>query len=73
MGKYPVIAISLKGINASSYEAAFDQLVELINQSASDFQFLQNSNFLTDYEKERFARLLDDEMSQRLWGQACDG
>ena len=28
MGKYPVIAISLKGINASSYEAAFDQLVE---------------------------------------------
>ena len=64
MGKYPVIAISLKGINASSYEAAFDQLVELINQSASDFQFLQNSNFLTDYEKERFARLLDDEMNR---------
>ena len=70
MGKYPVIAISLKGINASSYEAAFDQLVELINQSASDFQFLQNSNFLTDYEKERFARLLDDEMSQKVMGSS---
>ena len=70
MGKYPVIAISLKGINASSYEAAFDQLVELINQNASDFQFLQNSNFLTDYEKERFARLLDDEMSQKVMGSS---
>ena len=68
MGKYPVIAISLKGVNAPSYEAAFDQLEEIINQSASDFQFLQNSDLLTDYEKERFNKLLDDEMSQKVMG-----
>ena len=54
MGKYPVIAISLKGVDAASYQEAVVQLVEIINQSAASFQFLQNSGRLTDYEKERF-------------------
>ena len=41
MGKYPVIAISLKGVDAASYQEAVVQFVEIINQSAASFQFLQ--------------------------------
>ena len=32
MGKYPVIAISLKGMDADSYEKAKSQLVKIINK-----------------------------------------
>ena len=66
MGKYPVIAISLKGVDAVSYQEAVVQLVEIINQSAASFQFLQNSGRLTDYEKERFCKLLDDDMNMKI-------
>lgn len=66
MGKYPVIAISLKGVDAASYQEAVVQLVEIINQSAASFQFLQNSGRLTDYEKERFCKLLDDDMNMKI-------
>ena len=66
MGKYPVIAISLKGVDAASYQEAVVQLVEIINQSAASFQLLQNSGRLTDYEKERFCKLLDDDMNMKI-------
>lgn len=66
MGKYPVIAISLKGVDAVSYQEAVVQLVEIINQSAASFQFLQTSGRLTDYEKERFCKLLDDDMNMKI-------
>ena len=70
LGQYPVIAISLKGVDAVSYAAAYDQVADIINRSAADFQFLQNSNQLTDYEKERFHKLLDDDMSPRVMGSS---
>ena len=70
MGKYPVIAISLKGVDAATYEEAFDQLVDIINNSASEFLFLQNSDSLADYEKERFLKLLDDQMNQKIMGSS---
>lgn len=70
LGQYPVIAISLKGVDAVSYAAAYDQVADIINRSAADFQFLQNSNQLTDYEKERFHKLLDNDMSPRVMGSS---
>lgn len=33
MGKHPVISISLKGINAASYEAAFELTVKTIKEA----------------------------------------
>lgn len=70
MGKYPVIAVSLKGVDAATYEEAFDQLVDIMNNSAAEFSFLQNSDSLTDYEKERFIKLLDDQMNQKIMGSS---
>lgn len=69
-GKYPVIAVSLKGVDAATYEEAFDQLVDIMNNSAAEFSFLQNSDSLTDYEKERFIKLLDDQMNQKIMGSS---
>ena len=70
MGKYPVIAVSLKGVDAATYEEAFDQLVDIMNNNAAEFSFLQNSDSLTDYEKKRFIKLLDDQMNQKIMGSS---
>ena len=39
MGKYPVIAISLKGVDADSYEKAKAQLIKIINKEARRYRF----------------------------------
>ncbi|MEF2954210.1 MAG: AAA family ATPase, partial [Blautia sp.] len=44
MGKYPVISISLKGINAATYEAAFDFAVRIMKKVARNVQFLLGSD-----------------------------
>ena len=38
MGKYPVISVSLKGINAQAYEKAIEMTVQLIKGEARRFQ-----------------------------------
>ena len=40
MGKYPVVSISLKSINADSYAKAKAQLIKLVNREARRVQFL---------------------------------
>ena len=44
LGKYPVIAISLKGVDADSYQKACAQLTRIINREARRYQFLLNSD-----------------------------
>ena len=41
MGKHPVISISLKGINAASYEAAFELTVKTIKGAVQKAGFLK--------------------------------
>ncbi len=40
MGRYPVIFVSLKGINAATYDSAFDFAADIIQGVAESFQFL---------------------------------
>ena len=47
MGQYPVISLSLKGINAVSYETAFKIAVRGINESAAMVDYLEQSERLT--------------------------
>ena len=51
MGKYPVISVSLKGINAAAYEGAFDFAVQIMKTAAGSMQFLLDSEVLSDYDK----------------------
>lgn len=46
MGKFPVISISLKGIHAGTYEAAYQMAAQLIQEEARKQQFLLESGQL---------------------------
>lgn len=63
MGKFPVIFISLKGIEALTYEDAFHVAVQTINRAASEVDYLEKSNILSDTDKGLFKELLNNEMS----------
>ena len=63
MGKFPVIFISLKGIEALTYEDAFHAAVQMINRAASEVDYLEKSNILSDADKGLFKELLNSEMS----------
>ena len=63
-GKFPVIFISLKGINGNTYEEARSHLIKVINREARRVQFLLESDKLTQYDKKLFDLLLDKEMDE---------
>ncbi len=62
MGKFPVIAISLKGIEALNYEDAFQTAVQMINRAASEFDYLEKSEVLSEEDKISFKQLRDRKM-----------
>lgn len=64
MGKYPVISISLKGINAASYDTAFQLAVKTIKGAVQKAKFLKTSDKLDEDEKEEYRALLDEDMSE---------
>ena len=64
MGKYPVVSISLKGINADSYTKAKAQVIKVINREARRFQFLSTSDKLTQVDKDVFSELLNRNMEE---------
>lgn len=70
MGKYPVIFVSLKGINAAAYKDAFEFAVQIIKRVAGNFQFLLESESLSDYDKLEYRELLDSGMSEAVF---CGG
>lgn len=66
MGKFPVILISLKGMNAGDYEKAYDMAVQVINREARRLQYLLDSERLTPFDKEAFEALLRPQMSEAV-------
>ena len=63
-GKYPVVSISLKGVDAESYPKACAQLIRIINREARRFQFLLESDKLSRIDKELFSELLTRNMEE---------
>ena len=57
MGKYPVISITLKGVEALSFDDAKYQFKELIWMETRNFSFLENSENLDVYDKEVYLSL----------------
>lgn len=64
MGQYPVISLSLKGINAVSYETAFKIAVRGINESTAMVDYLEQSERLTKNDKESYRELLKRDMDE---------
>lgn len=65
MGKYPVIFLSLKGMDAAvTYEVARENMIFLINDTVGKFQYLLENENLTDYDKQIYKKLLQDDMNE---------
>ena len=60
MGKYPVISVSLKGIDARVYETAYQMAAQIIIEAAAKFYFLLESEKLNEHDKAAYRKLLDD-------------
>lgn len=58
MGKYPVISISLKSVNGNDYDTACSMMASVIGREALRFQFLLESDRLTDVEKSLYSQLI---------------
>ena len=58
MGKFPVIAVTLKDTEARDYEGAKAALCSVIGNEALRFQFLMESSLLTEDEKKQYAQLI---------------
>ena len=67
MGKYPVISISLKGIDARSYETAYQMAIQVIIDVAAKFYFLLDSEKLNAHDKAEYRNLLDKTMNEALF------
>ena len=59
MGKYPVIFLSLKGVEGLSFSKAKSMLKEIIKEEADRHYILQTSDFLTEQDKKLFEKILD--------------
>ena len=67
MGKYPVISITFKGIDALDFVNAKKKLISLVKEETEKNYFLIDSDFLTDIEKDKYKKILfmtkdDDEV-----------
>lgn len=65
MGKYPVIFLSLKGVEGLTFEEARDSLCELITSEVRRFKLLLNSALLDNDEKNLYHELVSLQDSQK--------
>ncbi len=58
MGKYPVIFISLKGVDGMTFSRAKNMLAEILKEEADRHYYLKSSDKLTEEDKEQFRKIL---------------
>ena len=59
LGKFPVIFLSLKNVDGLTFDEARYHLSELIGMEAERFQFLLDSDRLSDNDKKKYHALID--------------
>lgn len=59
MGKFPVIALSLKAVEGENFDAAKRALRSVIGDEAARFQFLSDSDRMTEREKRQYGKLVE--------------
>ena len=65
MGKFPVISVTLKGVDARSFEDARAALSTVIGEEALRFRFLLDSDRISEEEKLRYRNLITIDQSGR--------
>ncbi len=69
MGKYPVVSISLKGMDALNFERAFRMGARAVRRTAGEVQYLLESDKLSESDKLEYQSLLDSNMDESTF---CD-
>ena len=59
MGKFPVISVTLKGATGENFAEAKDMLRRIIGKESMRFQFLMQSDKLTEIEKNQYMALVN--------------
>ena len=71
MGQFPVISISLKGVDGLTFESACTPLKGIIGREALRFQFLKQSGQLSQEEKEIYQQLIRiDEKNREVYAMS---
>ena len=58
MGKYPVVFVTLKGVDGLTFEDAYKMLCEIIRQEVFRLQFLVDSDALAENEKQPLRNIM---------------
>lgn len=58
LGKYPVVFVSLKGVDGLNFEQAYNSLRKILRTEASRFYFLKESSRIPSEDKSAFERIL---------------
>mgnify|MGYP000276060045 FL=1 len=61
MGKFPVIFLSLKGVEGLTFENAKYRLMQLVGREANRFHFLSDSDRLTEDDKKIYHAMISFE------------
>ena len=64
MGKYPVVSISLKGVDALNFKMAFRMGARAVRRAASKVQYLLQSVALSESDKLEYRSLLNSNMDE---------
>lgn len=67
MGKYPVISLTLKDIDAESFETAFAMAAMMVWREAGNHRYLLDSENLAEDEKRAFSQLLNTKMDKSVF------
>ena len=59
MGKFPVVFMTLKGVDGLNFKSAYGMLCEIIGDEARRLRFLETSELLAQDEKDKFSELLN--------------
>lgn len=59
-GKYPVVFLTFKDVKFDTWEATIDKICGLLQEEYGRHQELANSDKLSQYEKDYFAKILDN-------------
>ncbi len=66
MGKFPVVSISLKGIEGADFVTARRMAIDVVYEEARRLEFLQESSCLSSEDKEVFKSLLNRDMDDAV-------
>lgn len=64
MGKYPVIAVSLKSAKQPSYEMAYQSLVDMISREYERHRYVLKGEVLLSANKDKFCRIMNREAEE---------